>query len=718
MTACFDVELALQAVVNRLAELNVRLDDFREKKSHEGKSLLQHAVECWNLAKEVLVRLGIDDDKLKRLCFSLCVAHDIGKLSPNWRIGERKVKHASAGGDMIFHIRGWLSNLLHLPDEYQSVFLFAVKKHHSPLFVEPKENSLGSEVSSLLLTNDKLDKTLAVNLADVIGVFKLSDMVSASGIPADLITSQYDWKKHANICEAIKLESSKKCGFNREKYELQSEIASSNTKHLVVAAPTGWGKTALSILRAEHLMPCKVFYVLPTITAIRKLVETLERIFGTDRVGEYFFFSDVENLFKRKSGEESTYLDFYRYFVPNVMVTTIDQILLSALQIGKYHLRRFNYRRSIFVFDEFHLFTPEMIGILKAFFEEFAEIYDFSVLMMSATPNTAYIKELEETLRNKGGVKCEVLTSEYEKLRRHNVEYLDKSVFDFLSETEFKKHVESEKCSVLFILNTVDNAVKVYDLLREEVKERRVHLIHGRFTHGDRMLKEESLQDAEILVSTQVAEVSLDISYDVLITECAPIPSLIQRFGRVNRYGEKPPTKTNVYICKPENNEPYTYVECKATEEFLPILGESLSCKGEKSYLEILNQYYEKLGNYNNKKIEKMYCLVKRELKKKDYFYCFDLASSNIFDILGREFNCLAVPKCYRDEVKYLKDKMRNIGYEEKRKILALIKNYFLSVPYYIIDVDGEWDEELGLYVVGVDRYAYDSQRGLYKKDV
>ncbi|MEM1658887.1 MAG: hypothetical protein QXK94_07645, partial [Candidatus Jordarchaeales archaeon] len=149
-----------------------------------------------------------------------------------------------------------------------------------------------------------------------------------------------------------------------------------------------------------------------------------------------------------------------------------------------------------------------------------------------------------------------------------------------------------------------------------------------------------------------------------------------------------------------------------------PILGESLSCKGEKSYLEILNQYYEKLGNYNNKKIEKMYCLVKRELKKKDYFYCFDLASSNIFDILGREFNCLAVPKCYRDEVKYLKDKMRNIGYEEKRKILALIKNYFLSVPYYIIDVDGEWDEELGLYVVGVDRYAYDSQRGLYKKDV
>lgn len=711
MTACPDAELALQVVVNCLAKLGVKLDDFKEKKSHEGKSLLQHAVECWNLAREVLVRLGLDDEKLKRLCFSLCITHDIGKLDPSWQLGGKGGRHASRSGELLSCIKRELSSLLHLPDEYRAVLLFAVKKHHSPFFVKPEESSLGDEVSSFLRIDGELNKHLAINVADVVGVFKLADMVSASGVPAKPVVSQYEWT-HVNMGEKIRLEAGRKRAFDLEKYRLQSEIASSSARHLIVAAPTGWGKTALSLLRAGRLAPNKIFYVLPTITAIREFAETLQRVFGPDNVGEYFFFSDVDAILKQEQQEESTFLDFYRYFIPNVMVTTIDQMLMSALQIGKYHLRRFNYRNALFVFDEFHLFTPKMIGALNAFFEEFARIYNFSVLMMSATPNATHIEKLKETLEEQGGVRCEILRQEYEKLKRHKVECLDKSAVEFVSETDLSDR------RVLFILNTVDRAIQVYDLVREKARGRRVHLIHGHFAYGDRMAKEEELQDAEILVSTQVAEVSLDVSYDVLVTECAPMPSLIQRFGRVNRYGEKSPDETNVYICRPENEKPYMYVEYIATREILHGLEEDLPCRGERFYLEILDHYYRQLMTNYSDEVKKAHREVKKELERKDYFFCFDPSSKNISEILGRELNCLAVPNCYRDKVKCLKKKMRDATYEERKKILAYVKKYFIPVPHYIVVNDGEYDAELGLHVVGLKKYAYDPHKGLHKVDV
>jgi CRISPR-associated endonuclease/helicase Cas3 len=74
-----------------------------------------------------------------------------------------------------------------------------------------------------------------------------------------------------------------------------------------------------------------------------------------------------------------------------------------------------------------------------------------------------------------------------------------------------------------------------------------VHLLHSRFTRRDRVKEERtiigSLQrkndvGVRVLVATQVVEVSLDVSFDTIFTEVAPVDDLLQRFGRVNRYGE------------------------------------------------------------------------------------------------------------------------------------------------------------------------------------
>ena len=64
-------------------------------------------------------------------------------------------------------------------------------------------------------------------------------------------------------------------------------------------------------------------------------------------------------------------------------------------------------------------------------------------------------------------------------------------------------------------------------------------MIHGRFNTRDREIAEQGLKVNQLLVGTQAIEVSLDISYDTMYTEIAPYDALLQRFGRVNRRGEK-----------------------------------------------------------------------------------------------------------------------------------------------------------------------------------
>ena len=99
---------------------------------------------------------------------------------------------------------------------------------------------------------------------------------------------------------------------------------------------------------------------------------------------------------------------------------------------------------------------------------------------------------------------------------------------------------------VLVVANRVAQAQEIYRQLQEQF--RGVHLLHSRFTRRDRVAKErtiiEALQgkrnDVQALVATQVVEVSLDVSFDTIFTEVAPVDDLLQRFGRVNRYGEHP----------------------------------------------------------------------------------------------------------------------------------------------------------------------------------
>jgi CRISPR-associated endonuclease/helicase Cas3 len=109
-----------------------------------------------------------------------------------------------------------------------------------------------------------------------------------------------------------------------------------------------------------------------------------------------------------------------------------------------------------------------------------------------------------------------------------------------LAEAVRDAHVPGQRS--LVIVNTVERAQKLYGaLLKAGVAESELVLVHSRFRPGDRRAQMERLRATgnRIVVATQAIEAGVDLSSAVLITELAPWSSLVQRFGRANRYGER-----------------------------------------------------------------------------------------------------------------------------------------------------------------------------------
>jgi len=145
-----------------------------------------------------------------------------------------------------------------------------------------------------------------------------------------------------------------------------------------------------------------------------------------------------------------------------------------------------------------------------------------------------------------------------------------------LAEAILEKH--NPESRTLVVLNTVSRAVKLYEALKKKnEKKAKLLLIHSRFRPPDRknvidkLIKKPPIKDT-IVVSTQVVEAGVDISSQVMFTELAPWPSLVQRFGRCKRFGE--PDDAEVYwIDVPTNTKgsalPYTEEELDKARKVL-----------------------------------------------------------------------------------------------------------------------------------------------------
>ena len=229
--------------------------------------------------------------------------------------------------------------------------------------------------------------------------------------------------------------------------------------------------------------------------------------------------------------------------------------------------------QSAFVFDEIHAYDEELFGHLLMFLETFPRI---PVLLMTASLPKARreaIAGVRRDLRIVNG------PEEHETRRRYEVPQLmgEDRVRDLirscLSDPTFGK--------VLWVRNQVGWAVQAYRDCHEQLSDFAptpfIGLYHSRFRYKDRakvhadVIRNFKRSDRPcILVATQVAEMSLDLSADLLITDLAPIPALIQRLGRLNRFAETDEDPSGVSIfCEPSGPLPYNEEDLKRSRKWL-----------------------------------------------------------------------------------------------------------------------------------------------------
>jgi len=707
------------------------------KESHEGKSLIDHINECKKIASGLLDFYGLT--QFRFFIEAICELHDIGKLSPQWSISQKKRPHVEEGIRYLCNpyvkdeIRRRLFETTGI-DKFKlpyELLLFFVKVHHRSL----SSHYVGGLVELKRFIRAAADD-FKIDLIDAYGIFKLADILSASSTFSEIdnLLATYTRRLGLGTFEKqIRENIISKCKekgvpFDSEKFDSQRRIAQRRGAHVLIA-PTGWGKTSFSLMRALSGNPKKIFYVLPTITAIRKFYCDLSSIFPND-VGEYFYFADVE-LLRRESAERdptefSRLVDFYRLFLPRVNITTIDQMFFSFLGFGKYHLRRFSFRDAFIIFDEFHLFTPEMIHILKAIFELYGHIYKFNIILMSATPSKAYIDFLRDTI-NKYIDKLVFSIENYHKLyggKRHRINLrFDRRILDDDIIESILSHYESGK-RILVIVNTVERAVKLYDEITGRMNRssrKDVVLIHSRFAVGDRYRQEERIDNAKILVATQVAEVSLDVSFDILYTEIAPIPALIQRFGRVNRYAKSIPESDNVVIMEVPSPSPYSARQIDESKKLLRDYIDKINNRGEEVLLDIL-EHYDCFIRRDLQRGESVYSKTLEALQEySKFFYAFSMRENDAILVWRKNVNVLAIPELYLDKAKnILADLRKERNYSIRKRKLAELKKYFIPTPWYLIAPYRRklYDNELNMYLLPADKFCYDPHRGLLPRDL
>ena len=561
-----------------------------------GMPLMQHLKSAADAAVVIAQHAGLDE----KLARKGAILHDIGKVSP---LFQRTLKHGyiHQPGFVFRHEIASLLFITLFPDEERPSLIDMIVAHHKSISQDISGKGildLDGDINSFKRHADKFEEWSPIALA----------ILESFGIethPIGLEEAEKNYEYVIDYCEKKSLNVSMWKGvlmaadhyasaleekaedslqklfitpnlsfYNRTHhlYPLSFVDAYDTRKHTLVTAPTGAGKTDFLLRRCKG----RVFYTLPFQASINAMYDRIRNdLKETD--AQVYLLHAASSLKVREHGVEERILQHHPG--ASVKVLTPHQMASIVFGIKGFEAMLLDLKGCDVILDEIHTYASETQAIVLKIIEILKSI-DCRIHVGTATLPSVLYNKILKLLGGKSDV-YEV-SLQNETLSTFNRHIIHK-VKDFDSCIAIIKSAVEENKKLLIVCNQVKRAQQLYDDISRHYPNVAKMLIHSRFKRGDRTNLESALKErfntssnACIVVSTQVVEVSLDISFDVMITECAPIDALIQRFGRINR---KRTDQTigkykDIYVIQPPKDKndalPYDIDVLRKTYDALP----------------------------------------------------------------------------------------------------------------------------------------------------
>lgn len=545
---------------------------FETLMAKEKETIAEHTENTNNQA-DILISLNYVPKRLIDDLRTACENHDKGKANAEFqnRIGKKITENKKIYFDEEKEVPHNVLSMFFIDKncciDYESV-CFAVLYHHyrnkanyknyikaNYALIKSSLNTCNIDVPPIIKTIKQMDnirklrnlpytdkrKTYATLLK---GFLHKCDYSASAGIECEypnnfLIDSINKWKADNNVT------------LN----ELQNFCLKNTDNDIIVTAPTGMGKTEAGLLWCGDN---KCFFVLPLKTAINAMYQRIQSLSGDNYKNRVaLLHSDMQSYYLNDTAKNASdefdfdYCTRSKQMSLPVTVCTPDQIFDFVLKYAGYEYKLATASYSKFIIDEIQMYSPDLLAsIIHAIKMIHNMGGKFAILTATLPPFVQ--NELTKVFGS------DVMQNDFSEFGnvRHNVSVFEEKLnSDFIFEKV--NNLKNNKVKkFLVVCNSIDTADKLYNELQSKCDDNiKVNLFHARFTKKDRAKKEQQILNAskdntttEIWISTSVIEASLDIDFDILFTELSDLFSLFQRFGRVNRKGNKSYDTSNCFV--------------------------------------------------------------------------------------------------------------------------------------------------------------------------
>jgi len=410
--------------------------------------------------------------------------------------------------------------------------------------------------------------------------------------------------------------------------DFQIKAKENSDKNIILVASTGIGKTEAAM---NWINGKKSFYLLGIRIAVNEMYKRFKNIFGVNVAllyGEssYFFAQQDEDDIKIKI-EKSRKLSY------PLTIATADQLVTAVFKYAGFELTYFTCKYSKIIIDEIQSYSPSSIAAIVVFLKEIHRLGGKFMLMTATLPTFLLdeLKDINDTY---------IFEPQLLNIKRHKISVIDQDI-DSQVTLQIVEKFKNKK--ILIICNTIKKAQKLYNNFRDFDPD----LIHSRFIMRDRQKKEEMIMKARapcIWIATEIVEASLDIDFDILITENATIESLLQRAGRCYRRREYNLKQANIYIFKSEPYNIYDKTLFNRTWEVIKCYNDRLISENDKQNM--INKIFDNIQDTDYYKEYKN----QKDLLEIGYRSLTKLEAQSDFRQIT--YNCLIIPESVFEENK------------------------------------------------------------------